>query len=184
MKTVTHLADKYFNHNMAVRLFKPSDLKEVHEVYTRANVAAGTSPLIISDGIDKYLKDPSEFHSPENNKYVLVATWEAQETGGKSKIVGICKCAPASDSDSTTTIVSLELDCVSVDPIFQRRGVGTALIKAAQELTDAVSLSVFHKNDVAIAFYKSCDNLDLTETREYVSSRDGTKYSLLTFKTC
>ena len=182
---LSQVKDKVINNKISVREFNPENNKDelnaVYEVYKTSNLDAGTSPLKICDGLDKYLKDPNEFHIPSKGKILMVALIN-------KKIVGICKMAPFESKWTPEYKGFQELDCFAVHPDHQRKGVATAILKACINLVKnkfnkKIHLCAFYKNSAAISFYNNYKGLHFDKTEKCISRRNGTKYKLLHFIT-
>ena len=126
--------------------------KESFEVTYRETIA----PHLLVPYIEKHFSTGQlENELADDNNTFLVSCDDDQ-------ITGYLKLRESKTPDCVKSDTSLEIERIYADPAFKRRGIGSALIKAAVDeaaLRDRTSvwLGVFQKNISAVAFYQAKD---------------------------
>ena len=114
-------------HNMKV-----GDINRIMEIWLTATVK---SHGFISE---KYWESKFQFVKNQIETQTNIITWEE-----KNKIVGFISLIDKS-----------HICCLSVDPIVQNKGIGSALILTMQQVWPILSVRVYAKNLRAVGFYR------------------------------
>ncbi len=113
-----------------IRSYQPADCEAVLAVWARASAVA--HPFLSRDFLAQERRAIGELYLPN------AETWVWEEGGAVAGFI---------------SLVGSEVGGLFVDPAFQRRGIGRALIEQARALRGALDVDVFELNGQGRAFY-------------------------------
>ena len=115
-----------------IRAFKSADTEQLIDVWYRASLLA--HPFLSAD----FLADEREEIA---QKWLPIAKTTVYELDGR--VVGF------------TAMIENEVGAIFVDPDYQRRGIGRALMDHARSTQAILDLNVFEANAIGRAFYEA-----------------------------
>ncbi|MDJ1180562.1 GNAT family N-acetyltransferase [Roseofilum sp. BLCC_M91] len=115
---------------MKIRNYQTDDLPELLSSWERASKLA--HPFLSEEFLLQERKNIPEIYLPNAD------TWVAEFDG---KVVGFI------------ALIGNEIGGLFVQPAYHRRGIGTALIKKAQEIHSNLEVKVFTRNSIGQNFY-------------------------------